>query len=147
MPIPIEKGHRDKIDRELRRLQAERTDAVKDCERLLYKALQASIAADHGAAGASERVFMLIDAAEDRGLAKGALKRGGGMTGKLLALLGGTPSQALTAALLYEASDMLVQANRQADADAVLAIADKTASRKNAADFAEATRPVKRVPF
>jgi hypothetical protein len=140
MPIPIEKKRTDKIDREIRKLQAERTGATKDVRRLLQKAMLASIQSDNGVDGAGDKVRVLLDAAIDRGLAKSAITDGPGMTGRIAELLDRTPSLDHAAGLLYEAADLLTEAGHQ-DAAAVLAIAESINTAANVEQWRTVSRP------
>jgi len=137
MPLPLKKDRREIIDREIARLKAEKTSAPKDVERLIRRALIASIEADNGLAGAAERRTVLIDEALKRGLADSAIKDGPGMTRKLSDLLGGPASLDHAAGLLHEAAAMMAEAG-DADANQVLAIAN----RINTADAVDKWRKV-----
>lgn len=147
MPIPIEKKRAEKIDRQIAKLQAERTGATRDVRRLLQKALIASIENDNGVDGALERMQVYLDHALDRGLAPDAIKSGGGMTYKISALLDRTPSLDHAAGLLYEAAELLAEAGRGVDSDAIRTIAESINTAANVATWRDVARPRVEVPM
>ena len=146
MPIPLEQGKSQKRAREIARLQRQQTGATKDVRRLLYKARMYAIEADNGNDDAREDMLAILDTAIERGLAKDAIRAGGGMVGKINALIDRPEPQAHALGLLLNAADML------ADFDAtkaarVQAIADALDNTQNHADWQEIATPVREVAF
>lgn len=138
--LPIRPDLEEKLDRDLRRLRAQKAGARKDVERLLYKALIAARAAAQGVAGKRELVDHYLDAAIDAGLSPDAIRSGGNMADKIAAILTVPVQLAEAAGLLYEAADLLAQAGRdpQPHLDAADAI---TADPAEIANWRTVTRP------
>tara|TARA_R110002012_G_scaffold120651_1_gene270063 strand:+ start:18863 stop:19306 length:444 start_codon:yes stop_codon:yes gene_type:complete len=144
MPIPLEHGRSQKIAKQKRKLERQEAGTTKDIRNLLYKARIHAIEADNGNDDAREDMWALLDAAIERGMSKGAISKGGGMVGKINALLDRPESQSHALGLLLNAADLLADLDARKAAE-VRAIADKLDNTQDHANWQVIATPVREV--
>ena len=109
MAIPLEQGRLKKIAEEKRTLERQEKNTTKDVRRLLCMARIKAIESNNGVDGASDDMLALLDMAIKRGMASDAIRAGGGMVGKINALLDRPWSQAHALGLLWCAADLMAE--------------------------------------
>ena len=140
MPIPLEQGQSHKDAKAIARLQRKQTGKTKDIRRLLYKALEHAVEADNGNEDAREDMLAILDASIERGMSRRAIKAGGGMVGKIRALLDRPASQAHALGLLLNAADMVAELDPSKAAE-IRAIADTMDNTQNHAEWQAIATP------
>lgn len=128
MAIQLEKGRREKIAKQKRKLDRQEANTTRDVRRLLYKARLHAIEADNGNEDAREEMLAILDAAIGCGLAKDAIRAGGGMVGKINGLIDRPEAQAHALGLLLNAADLLADfdATKAAEVRAIANTLDNT---------------------
>ena len=140
--IKMKAGFTTDLARQKRKLERAELQAQADVRNALRRARRHAIEHANGNSDALEDLKFEMEAAIEHGMDPSIITIGGGMVGKINALLDEPESQSHAAGLLLGAADLLAGID-QADADTVAAIAAKHSTSADAEVWKLIATPVR----